>query len=47
MTAVDGSEVAVAIESVCVHGDTPGAVALARAVRTALGDAGLGAATFA
>jgi UPF0271 protein len=34
--AADGSNVAVRAESVCVHGDTPGAVAIARAVRTAL-----------
>ena len=40
-------EVDVAVESVCVHGDTPGAVALAGAVRTALGGAGLGPAPFA
>ncbi|MFC7430566.1 MULTISPECIES: LamB/YcsF family protein [unclassified Agrococcus] len=37
--ADDGSIVAHAVDSICVHGDTPGAVALARAVRTAL-DAG-------
>ncbi|GIH13296.1 LamB/YcsF family protein [Rugosimonospora africana] len=29
------------VESLCVHGDTPGAVALARAVRAALTDAGV------
>ena len=34
------------VESVCVHGDTPGAVAIARAVRSALADAGLGPASF-
>jgi UPF0271 protein len=39
--AVDGSTVPVAVDSVCVHGDTPGAVALARAVRTALEEAGM------
>ena len=44
--AVDGTVVAVAVESVCVHGDTPGAVALARAVREALAAAGLGPAAF-
>jgi UPF0271 protein len=36
VAAVDGSEVAVRAESVCVHGDTPGAVAMAEAVRRAL-----------
>jgi UPF0271 protein len=45
--AVDGTVVAVAVESVCVHGDTPGAVELARAVRAALAAAGLGPAAFA
>src|SRR3954453_15924596 len=46
VTAVDGSTVAVAVESVCVHGDTPGAVAMAGAVRTALQAAGLTPAPF-
>jgi 5-oxoprolinase (ATP-hydrolysing) subunit A len=36
VVAVDGSVVAVAARSVCLHGDTPGAVALARATRAAL-----------
>jgi 5-oxoprolinase (ATP-hydrolysing) subunit A len=36
---VDGGEVAVEVRSLCVHGDTPGAVALARAVRDALEEA--------
>lgn len=39
-TAVDGSEVRVDAASVCVHGDSPGAVAMARAVRRGLEDAG-------
>ena len=34
--AVDGTEVAVVAESVCVHSDTPGAAALARSVRVVL-----------
>lgn len=34
--AIDGSDVVVEIESLCVHGDTPGAVELARQVRKAL-----------
>jgi 5-oxoprolinase (ATP-hydrolysing) subunit A len=45
--AVDGSTVGVDIQSVCVHGDTPGAVELARAVRVALTGAGLGPRAFA
>lgn len=32
VTAVDGSTLAVEAESVCVHGDSPGAVALARSI---------------
>jgi UPF0271 protein len=34
--AVDGSEVALTVESVCVHGDSPGAVQIAAAVRDRL-----------
>ncbi|WP_127554194.1 LamB/YcsF family protein [Actinoplanes sp. OR16] len=36
VVAVDGSMVACPIRSICVHGDTPGAVDLARAVRAGL-----------
>jgi UPF0271 protein len=46
VVAVDGSTVAAPVQSVCVHGDTPGAVELARAVRTALVDAGVAPAPF-
>jgi UPF0271 protein len=45
--AVDGSVVAVAPQSLCVHGDTPGAVVIARAVHTALSAAGVDVAPFA
>jgi 5-oxoprolinase (ATP-hydrolysing) subunit A len=41
VTSVEGTTVAVHAESLCVHGDTPGAVEIARAVRTALTDAGV------
>jgi UPF0271 protein len=41
VVAADGSEIAVPAASICLHGDTPGAVAIARAVRTALEDAGV------
>ena len=44
---VDGGEVAVEVRSLCVHGDTPGAVELARAVRTALEEAGVVLEAFA
>ena len=47
VTAVDGSTVPVEARSVCVHGDTPGAVELAREVRAALEAAGLTPAPFA
>ena len=46
VVAVDGTRVRVQVESVCVHGDTPGAVELARAVRAALETAGLTPAPF-
>jgi UPF0271 protein len=44
--AVDGTVVGLDAESVCVHGDTPGAVAIAAAVRSALADAGIEPARF-
>jgi UPF0271 protein len=47
VTAVDGSEVAVRADSVCVHGDSPGAVAMATAVREALAGAGITPTPFA
>ena len=34
--SISGRDVPVVVESVCVHSDTPGAVAVARAVRSAL-----------
>ncbi|OIN78374.1 LamB/YcsF family protein [Mycobacterium malmoense] len=40
VTAIDGSPVAVSVESVCVHGDSPGAVDIATAVRDRLKAAG-------
>ena len=46
VVAVDGSEVQVDVASVCVHGDTPGAVGLARSVRAALTTAGIDVAAF-
>lgn len=44
--AVDGSAVRLDVATVCLHGDTPGAVALARAVRDALAAAGVEVAPF-
>jgi UPF0271 protein len=44
--AVDGSVVALDVDSVCVHGDSPGAVGIARAVREALDAAGVSVRSF-
>jgi UPF0271 protein len=40
VVAVDGTVLPMKVESLCVHGDTPGAVSLARQVRAALEHAG-------
>ncbi|MDO4230539.1 MAG: 5-oxoprolinase subunit PxpA [Lautropia sp.] len=45
--AVDGSLARVEADSICVHGDSPDAVAMARAVRQALTEAGVKLAAFA
>ncbi|MEU1390367.1 MULTISPECIES: 5-oxoprolinase subunit PxpA [unclassified Nonomuraea] len=47
VTAVDGSPVSVSARSLCVHGDTPDAVGLARAVRNDLLAAGVVLQAFA
>lgn len=39
--AVDGTDVAVHAETICVHGDTPEAVAFSRALRSKLNQAGI------
>jgi UPF0271 protein len=39
--AIDGSDVDVHADTVCVHGDTPGAVSFARELRLALHQAGV------
>ncbi|PWW23904.1 UPF0271 protein [Geodermatophilus normandii] len=44
---VDGGSLQLAPRSICVHGDTPGAVDIARRVRTALGEAGVELVPFA
>ncbi len=41
VTGADGGRIAVEARSLCVHGDTPGAAALARRVRAALEEAGV------
>jgi UPF0271 protein len=47
VTSVEGTDVDVSARSVCVHGDSPGAVAMAVAVRAALLDAGVQIRPFA
>jgi 5-oxoprolinase (ATP-hydrolysing) subunit A len=46
LVAVDGSTISVSVESVCVHGDSPGAVQIAAAVRQRLVADGIGLASF-
>jgi len=46
VTSVDGEVIGIDVDSVCVHGDTPGAVGIATAVRSALADAGVRVASF-
>jgi UPF0271 protein len=46
VTAVDGTRIAISVESVCVHGDSPGAVQIATAVRDRLKAAGAGIGAF-
>jgi UPF0271 protein len=47
VTAVDGSTLTLRVQSLCLHGDSPGAVARARSVRTALLAAGFTLTRFA
>ncbi|MFI9024514.1 LamB/YcsF family protein [Streptomyces sp. NPDC053560] len=47
VTAIDGERVEVDVQSLCLHGDTPGAAALARRVRDELTAAGVRVAAFA
>jgi 5-oxoprolinase (ATP-hydrolysing) subunit A len=46
VVAVDGSVVPVAADSICVHGDTEGAVGIARRVRGAIETAGVAVESF-
>ena len=39
--AIDGSIVPMAVDTICVHGDTTGAADLAARIRAALGEAGI------
>ena len=45
--AIDGTRVAISAESICVHGDSPGAVAMAQNVRARLAAAGVTLTRFA
>ncbi|GAA2364404.1 5-oxoprolinase subunit PxpA [Streptomyces cuspidosporus] len=47
VTSIDGEPVQVAVRSLCVHGDTPGAADLARRVRAELAAAGVRVEPFA
>ncbi|MEU9977253.1 5-oxoprolinase subunit PxpA [Streptomyces sp. NPDC051014] len=47
VTAHSGARIAVRARSLCLHGDTPGAVELAHRVRTRLAEAGVTVAAFA
>lgn len=42
VTAVDGTAVPLEVDTICIHGDTPGAVEFARQLRQALDAAGIG-----
>lgn len=44
--AIDGSVIRIDAQSICVHGDSPGAVAIAREVRRRLEDEGVTLASF-
>lgn len=46
VTAIDGTAIRVPAESICVHGDTPGSVEIAAAVRYALQAAGVTVQSF-
>lgn len=45
--AIDGSRIRLRADSICVHGDSPGAVAMAKAVRARLDAAGIALTAFA
>ena len=47
VTSSDGTELAIEAASICLHGDTPGALELARAIRSALQSAGVEVEPFA
>ena len=46
VVSVSGKKIRMPIDSICIHGDTPGSVAIARGVREALHQAGIEIAPF-
>jgi UPF0271 protein len=42
VTAIDGSELSFSVDTLCVHGDTPGAADLVRLLRDGLEAEGIG-----
>jgi UPF0271 protein len=46
VVSVTGKVIKMRTDTVCIHGDTPGAVDIARGVRLALKDAGIAVAPF-
>lgn len=46
MRTIDGEDIAISAQSVCTHGDTPAAVAIARDLRRALSDRGIAVKSF-
>jgi UPF0271 protein len=47
VAAIDGAEIVMHVETICTHGDTPGAQALTRALRAGLERAGVAIAPVA
>jgi 5-oxoprolinase (ATP-hydrolysing) subunit A len=47
ITAIDGTEIVLEAQSICIHGDTPSAVALARSLRASLVASGVELKPFA
>jgi UPF0271 protein len=47
ITAIDGTEIALEAQSICIHGDTPSSVAIARTLRDTLVSYGIALKSFA
>jgi len=47
VTALDGTDIPLEAQSICIHGDTPAAVAIARALRETLAARGVEMKPFA